>query len=325
LTEALLDLGAQVYILVRKAPGELVNLAPVKDRLIHLYADLRNYAQIASALQPLREVKGIVVFHLAAQAHVGQSWQSPEITLESNVLGTLNLLKAIRDLGLDLLCFDYAGSSEEYGSFDPARASQYRRRGDGAIILDEEAPLNPKSIYATSKVAGDFLSRNFFDAYGLPVIVTRMFNNFGPRQGPKFITGTVISQALSREVVEIGRPTAKRDFTYVADGVRGHLLATLKLCPGDTCVFGQGKNMAIGDWARMILDVGAEMGFWAERQLVVRPELFRPGTTDDADLLADSTLLHGLTGWQPAVSWEEGIVRTIKWYVESLNGKHLAS
>ena len=133
-----------------------------------------------------------------------------------------------------------------------------------------------------------------------------MFNNFGPRQNARFITGTVITQALVRDTVEIGRHAARRDFTYVEDGVRGHLLAALKLNPGEVCTFGQGKNLSIGEWAQLILKIGAEQGYWGARELVVKPELFRPGFTDEADLLADSTFLHERSDWQPTVSWEEG-------------------
>src|SRR5438093_829834 len=98
----------------------------------------------------------------------------------------------------------------------------------GSVILHERSPLNPKSIYATAKVAADFLTMNYHDAYGLPGVVTRMFNNYGPRQNPRYLTGTVITQALERREVHLGNLEPLRDFCYCTDGVRGHLAVSLR-------------------------------------------------------------------------------------------------
>ena len=317
LTETLVSLEARVSILVRRPIHRLRNVAHLKDQIQIFQADVRNYTEVCQAMQFWHSDGDAIIFHLAAQAHVGDSWNKPEETLKTNVLGTLNLLLAIRELGINLFRFEYAGSSEEYGSFDASRSTEYQRRADGSVLLNETSPLNPKSIYATSKVAADFLTRNYHDAHGIPVVVSRMFNNFGPHQNPRFITGTVITQALERQIVEIGHPEAKRDFTYIEDGVRGHLLSALYGTPGQVYVFGQGKNISIGNWAGMILDLGREDGYWSERELVIRKDRFRPGRTDEADLLADSTKLKNLCGWQPQISWEKGIVDTIAWYAEN--------
>ena len=108
-------------------------------------------------------------------------------------------------------------------------------------------------MYATSKLAADFLTVNFHDAYGVPAVVTRMFNTYGPRQNPRYITGTIITQALERDVVEIGNLEPERDFVYCGDSVRAHLLVGLHGRPGDVYCFGQGEHIAIGDWAGLIL------------------------------------------------------------------------
>ncbi len=310
-------MGAQVHVLVRRSPHHLLHLGPVQERLSFHQADVRRYDQVLEALQPLQNYEDIIIFHLAAQAHVGESWKAPEITLQTNVLGTLNLLKAARELRLELHCFDYAGSSEEYGGFAASRSDQYCRLQNGDIVLDERAPLNPQSPYAVSKAAADFLARNFYDAYDMPVVVTRMFNNFGPRQNPHFITGRIITQALDHPQVEMGRPEARRDFTYVSDGVRGHLLAAIAGHPGDTYVFGQGNNLSIREWVQLILQTGERHRYWAKRELLVRRESYRPGRTDEADLLAEPSRLQQLTGWQPQVGWEDGVERTIQWYAKN--------
>ena len=93
----------------------------------------------------------------------------------------------------------------------------------GSLILHERSPINPKSIYATAKVAADFLTMNYHDAFGVPGVVTRMFNNYGPRQNPRYVTGTIVTQALTRETIELGQLEPMRDFCFCTDGVRGHL------------------------------------------------------------------------------------------------------
>ena len=112
-------------------------------------------------------------------------------------------------------------------------------------MLDERSPVNPQSVYATSKVAADFLTRNYHAAYGLPTVVTRMFNNYGPRQNPRFITGAIITQALSRDTICLGYLAAKRDFCFVKDGARGHIFATLFGTPGEIYVYGSGRAISI--------------------------------------------------------------------------------
>ncbi|TKJ42288.1 GDP-mannose 4,6-dehydratase [candidate division LCP-89 bacterium B3_LCP] len=317
LIEKLVSEGARIQALVRKPAEELKNISHLTERIELQFADITDEDQVLGALKCLQGERDVIIFHLAAEAHVGESWVQPEQTLQTNVLGTLNLLRAVCELNLHLHCFDYAGSSEEYGSCDPAKSEKYHHVEGGGVLLDELSPLNPKSVYAASKVAADFLCRTFFDAYDIPVVVSRMFNNFGPRQNPRFITGTVITQALSTDIVEIGSPHAKRDFTFVTDGVWGHLLTALYGEPGQVYVFGQGKNVSIGEWASLILDSGYKAGFWGPKELVSRDKRFRPGRTDEADLLADSSRLNELCGWQPEVTWEDGILQTINWYAEN--------
>ncbi len=114
----------------------------------------------------------------------------------ANTVGTLNLLQSIVDTGLELEKFDTAGTSEEYGNVHEDVAHHHDFDDDGGLILHERSPINPKSIYATAKVAADFLTMNYHDAFGVPGVVTRMFNNYGPRQNPRYVTGTIITQAL---------------------------------------------------------------------------------------------------------------------------------
>jgi dTDP-glucose 4,6-dehydratase len=187
----------------------------------------------------------------------------------------------------------------------------------GALVLHERSPINPKSIYATSKVAADFLTMNYHDAFGLPGVVTRMFNNYGPRQNPRYVTGTIITQALTRETVELGQLDPMRDFCFCTDGVRGHLMVAARGVPGDLYVYGQGKNISMRDWADLILRVGREQGHWDTREIVSTPERYRPGASEVMALRVGYEKLNRETGWEPLVSWEDGVARTIAWYAEN--------
>ena len=181
----------------------------------------------------------------------------------------------------------------------------------------ERSPINPKSIYATAKVAADFLTMNYHDAFGLPGVVTRMFNNYGPRQNPRYVTGTIVTQALTRPEIELGALEPLRDFCFCTDGVRGHLTVAAHGVPGDVYVYGQGKNISMRDWADLIIRTGIEHGFWPDdRQVVTTEARLRPGATDVMALRVGHEKLTAETGWLPKVSWEEGVLRTIRWYAE---------
>jgi dTDP-glucose 4,6-dehydratase len=235
----------------------------------------------------------------------------------ANTIGTLNLLQSVVDQGLELEKFDTAGTSEEYGNVRESVAHHHDFDPEGGLILHERSPINPKSVYATSKVAADFLTMNYHDAFALPGVVTRMFNNYGPRQNPRYVTGTIITQALERDVVELGQLEPMRDFCFCTDGVRGHLTVAARGIPGDLYVYGQGKNVAMGEWANLILRIGREEGYWGDREVVSTLERFRPGASEVMALRVGYEKLHRETGWEPKVSWEEGISRTIAWYAEN--------
>src|SRR5919201_343355 len=316
LTDALVALGANVHAFVRAtSSGALNNIGHLRGRLKVHFADLTDRASIDYLIRELCEAPDRpYVFHLGAQAHVGESWHRPYETLMANVLGTLNLLQSIVDNGLEVEKFDTAGTSEEYGNVREAVAHHHDFDEQDELILHERSPINPKSIYATAKVAADFLTMNYHDAYGVPALVTRMFNNYGPRQNPRYVTGTIITQALEREQIELGQLEPMRDFCFCTDGVRGHLTVAAHGIPGDVYVYGQGENIAMGDWAQLILKIGRDGGHWGEREIVTTPIRFRPGASEVMALRVGYEKLNKETGWVPLVSWEEGIAKTIEWY-----------
>src|SRR5256886_4394966 len=315
LTEALVHLGARVHAFVRAtSSGALNNIVHLRRQLKVHFADLTDRASVDYLLSELGEAPARpYVFHLGAQAHVGESWHRPYETVMANTIGTLNLLQSIVDHKLELEKSDTAGTSEEYGNVHEAVKHQHDFDEHG-LILHERSPINPKSIYATAKVAADFLTMNYHDAYGVPGVVTRMFNNYGPRQNPRYVTGTIITQALERESIELGALEPLRDFCFCTDGVRGHLTVAAQGVPGDLYVYGQGENISMADWAALILRVGEEQGYWPKREIVSTADRFRPGASDVLALRVGYEKLNAETGWEPKVSWEEGVARTIDWY-----------
>jgi dTDP-glucose 4,6-dehydratase len=321
LTDALHHVGANVVAFVRAtSSGALNNIGHLRGKIRVVFADLTDKTSIDYLLRDhlLTAPDRPYVFHLGAQAHVGESWHRPYETVMANTVGTLNLLQSIVDHGLELEKFDTAGTSEEYGNVREAVAHHHDFDDAGGLILHERSPINPKSVYATAKVAADFLTMNYHDAYGVPGVVTRMFNNYGPRQNPRYVTGTIITQALTRPEVELGALEPLRDFCFCTDGVRGHLTVAAQGIPGDLYVYGQGENISMGDWVDLILRVGHEHGFWGDdRRVVIDESRLRPGTTDVMALRVGYEKLHEETGWQPLVSWEEGVLRTIRWYAEN--------
>jgi dTDP-glucose 4,6-dehydratase len=321
LTDALVELGATVHAFVRAtSSGALNNIGHLRNRLKVHFADLTDRSSVDFLIRELRDTASDrpYVFHLGAQAHVGESWHRPYETVAANVIGTLNLLQAVVDAGLELEKFDTAGTSEEYGNVREAVSDHHDFDEEGSLILHERSPINPKSIYATAKVAADFLTMNYFDAFGLPGVVTRMFNNYGPRQNPRYVTGTIITQALARDTVELGNLEPLRDFCFCTDGVRGHLMVAAHGTAGDVYVYGQGRNISMQDWAELILRIGAEHGFWpSDRQLSSVSGRFRPGASDVLALRVGHEKLTAETGWQPLVSWEDGVLQTIRWYADN--------
>lgn len=322
LADKLVEFRADVHVLLRpSSSGVYHNLDHLRKKITLHRADITDKEAVKRVLMKIKKEGSSrpVIFHIAAQAHVGESWWRPYETVNTNIIGTLNLLQTIYDIKLRIRKISFAGSSEEYGNVDPylKKKGLYRFDKNGGLILNEFSPLNPQSVYATSKVAGDFLFRNYHKAYKIPSVVARKFNNYGPRQNPRFITGVIITQALKRDTIKLGYLGAKRDFTYVKDGAMGHIHVNLFGRPGEVYCFGSGKTIMMKDWLDLILKLGQEMDYWGKKKVVYEKWRGRLGKSEVEELRVDYSRLHRLTGWAPRYSWEEGLKETIKWYAEN--------
>lgn len=240
LARYLLRRGATVYGLIRRTAHEAKPVALVElgiaDQVVLLEADLLDIAGIGSVLDSSQPQ---VVFHLGAQSFVPRSFVNPLETGEINILGTINLLEAIRIKGVKPRVV-FAGSSEEYGLVISSEMQWQRARAQlGNIFpppfhipelpVTELSPLRPMSPYAASKVAGDYLMRTYASSFGLDTVVSRAFNHEGAGRGRMFVTSTIVRQVMQlkvgeRDSIEIGNVNAFRDWSHIDDILEGYTL-----------------------------------------------------------------------------------------------------
>ena len=300
LVEALVRQGARVSAFVRynagHRTGNLELLPPdVRDEVEVMFGDLRDMDAVTQAVRGMEQV-----YHLGAVITIPYSYQHPREVLDVNVGGTLNVLLASRDLGVQGVAI--ASTSEVYGTAQ-------------VEPISEQHPIHPQSPYAASKAAADALAISFHAAYGLPVRIVRPFNTFGPRQSARAVIPTIISQALTCAEVRLGALHPTRDLTYVTDTVHGFLRAMESPAAiGRPVNLGTGRSITIGDLARLIIQlVGRDV------PLVTEAARVRPETSEVLRLRSDNRLARELIGWEPQVSLEEGLQRTIAWMRDHLH------
>jgi GDP-4-dehydro-6-deoxy-D-mannose reductase len=236
----------------------------------------------------LCELRPAVIYHLAAQSSAGLSFADPLDTFASNVIGTVNLLEAVRGQSeADWPTILVTGSAEEYGA-----------QGDRQVPLTERSPLNPVSPYAVSKVAQTLLCQQYHRSYELPIVVTRAFSHTGPHQDSRFVFPSFIEQIIAIErserepVLAVGNLTPWRDFLDVRDVIRAYRDLAANGVPGQIYNVGSGRALTIQEGLEILV---AE----ARRPLEIRtdPERYRPA--DVPYLVGDVTKLRQQTGWRP--------------------------
>ncbi len=305
LTEALIRQGykvrAFVYYNSFNSWGWLDNCSPdIKGQFEIFSGDIRDPHGVKEAM------KGCgAVLHLAALIAIPFSYHSPDSYVDTNIKGTLNVLQAARELGVNRVI--HASTSEVYGT------AQY-------VPINENHPLQGQSPYSATKIAADQLAYSFYASFGLPVITIRPFNTYGPRQSARAVIPTVITQIANGEhVIKLGALTPTRDFNYVQDTVEG-FIAALKGNSGLGEVINIGSNfeISIGETARLIAE---SMGVSID--LVSEEVRIRPKSSEVERLWADNAKAKELFGWQPTYSGREGfkrgLVETIDWFTQPEN------
>ncbi|HXJ79675.1 MAG TPA: GDP-mannose 4,6-dehydratase [Candidatus Methylomirabilis sp.] len=236
-----------------------------------------------------------VVLHLAALVGIPYSYQAPASYVAVNIGGTLNVLEACRQAGTRRVVV--TSTSEVYGT------AQY-------TPIDEAHPLQGQSPYSASKIAADKLAESYVCSYGLPVVVVRPFNTYGPRQSARAVIPTVLTQALrGASEVELGNLGPRRDLTFVEDIVEAFMLAMEKPdIDGETIHFGQGTALTVRELAEACL-----LAVGSAARLVTTPERVRPERSEVGLLVCDASKAHRLLKWKPRVSLEDGLRRTAEY------------
>jgi NAD dependent epimerase/dehydratase len=238
-----------------------------------------------------------VVYHLAALIAVPYSYQAPQSFLETNALGTLNLLEGARRAGCRRLV--HASTSEVYGTAE-------------TLPIRETHPLKAQSPYSASKIAADKLCEAYAASFGTPVVVVRPFNTYGPRQSTRAVLPTILTQLLSgADELRLGSLDPRRDLTYVADTVDGFVRAGMAdgLRPGEVIQLGTGDAVSVGELAERAMAV---VGHRA--RLVRDPARVRPQESEVMALVSDPARARQSLGWEPRISLDEGLRRTADWF-----------
>jgi len=298
LIERLIDLGADVKGFARynsRNDWGLLEIIPSQklDSLQIISGDLQDYDAVFSAV---RDVD--VIFHLGSLISIPYSYIRPRDTIENNILSTLNILTAARDLGVEKVV--HTSSSEVYGT------ALY-------VPIDEKHPLQGQSPYSASKIGADKIVESFYCSFDLPVATIRPFNTYGPRQSARAIIPTIITQAIEQEKIKLGSLFPTRDYTFVKDTVNGFIsTAESKSSIGEVINIGSNFEISMGDLAQRISSLLNK-----DIEITQDSSRVRPLKSEVKRLWCDNAKAKRLLGWEPQVSLDEGLKETIEWVSEN--------
>ena len=248
-----------------------------------------------------------VVLHLAALIAIPYSYHSPDTYIDTNVKGTLNVVQAARELGVQKVV--HTSTSEVYGTAK-------------FVPITEDHSLQGQSPYSASKIGADQIALSFYHAFDTPVAIIRPFNTYGPRQSARALIPTVITQiANGQPKIKLGALHPTRDFNYITDTVRGFVAAAESdQSVGEVINIGNNYEISIGDTVRLISEL---MGSFIE--IENDQARIRPDKSEVERLWADNTKAYKLLGWEPLYAGKDGFIRglqeTIDWFGKPENLK----
>lgn len=305
LTETLVRAGYEVKAFV------LYNSFNSWGWLDHCAADVKGKFEVFAG--DIRDPHGVkeamkdcdAVLHLAALIAIPYSYHSPDTYVDTNIKGTLNVLQASRELGVQRVV--HTSTSEVYGS---ARF----------VPITEEHPLQGQSPYSATKIAADQLAYSFYASFHLPVVVARPFNTYGPRQSARAVIPTIITQIASgKKEIKLGAVSPTRDFNFVKDTVAGFIavLESDKGC-GEVINFGSNFEISVGDTAALIAEV-----MNADIEILTDEVRLRPTHSEVERLWADNSKARELFGWAPKYAeldgFKRGLAETVEWIEDADN------
>jgi dTDP-glucose 4,6-dehydratase len=243
------------------------------------------------------------IFHLAALIGIPYSYSAPASYIDTNIIGTLNVLQSARRHATGRVV--HTSTSEVYGT------ARY-------VPIDENHPLQGQSPYAASKIGADKLAEAFHLSFDLPCVTVRPFNTFGPRQSSRAVIPTIISQILRNSRVKLGALTPTRDLNFVSNTVEGFLAAgSSPDAIGRTFNLGSGREISIGNLAELIGEI-----MNCNVEIIADNERVRPSGSEVERLLADNTLARDVLGWLPQTDLKTGLERTIEWFRQNNHYYH---
>lgn len=275
--------------------------AELRNKIEIISGDIRDPFIVRSA------VKGCdIVFHLAALIAIPYSYLAPKDFVDTNILGTVNIMQACKDEKINKIV--HTSTSEVYGTaiYTP---------------IDEKHPLQGQSPYSASKIGADKMAESYYNSFDLPVATIRPFNTFGPRQSARAVIPSICSQILSgKKEIRIGLLSPVRDFSFVRDTVNGFLkIAESERSIGEVINVGSGKGISIGDLLQTIMELTG-----TEISIISDDERMRPSKSEVMTLLCDNRKARELVGWKTMFNLDDGLKETIR-YVEEHPEKYKAN
>lgn len=269
------------------------------DKIEIFTGDIRDPNGVRTAMKDCNEV-----YHLAALIAIPYSYHSPDSYIDTNVKGTLNILQAARDFGLERVIV--TSTSEVYGT------ARY-------IPIDEKHPRQPQSPYSASKISADCMAESFYRSFDLPVTIVRPFNTYGPRQSARAIIPTIITQLVNGfKEIKLGDLSPTRDFLYVKDTAKGFIsIANSSELIGHDCNIATNSEISMQSLVDTLIAI-----INPSAKIIQDHNRIRPKKSEVFRLYGDNSRIIKHTDWKPLYNLENGLKETIKWFTNKDNLKH---